>query len=42
MFWQLMGTVFAGLIGLAFFLYFWIKGQFDECEDVKYQLFRDE
>ncbi|NGX61943.1 MAG: hypothetical protein K940chlam9_01434 [Chlamydiae bacterium] len=38
----LVVSLFAGAIGLAFFLYHYRKGQFDDMEDPKYQLFREE
>jgi hypothetical protein len=40
--WILIGTVGFGLIGLAFFVVFFKKGQFEDCEDVKYQVFRED
>jgi cbb3-type cytochrome oxidase maturation protein len=39
---DLMVTLAGGLAGLVIFFYYWRKGQFDDCEDVKYQMFRDE
>lgn len=38
----LLLTVAAGVVGLAIFFFFWRRGQFDDCEDVKYTLFRDD
>ena len=31
-----------GLAGIAIYVYYLKKGQFDDPEDVKYQMFRDE
>jgi nitrogen fixation-related uncharacterized protein len=41
MFWTLMGSVAGGIVGLGVYIYYMRKGQFDDPEDVKYQLFRD-
>lgn len=41
-FWTLMSTILSGIAGLAIYIYYLRKGQFDDPEDVKYQLFRDE
>ncbi len=35
-------TLASGVAALVLFLYFWKRGQFDDVEDIKYQLFRDE
>lgn len=35
-------TILASLVGLGFFIYYMKKGQFDESEEVKYQLFHDD
>ena len=32
----------SGLTAMLICLYFWKQGQFDEIEETKYQLFRDE
>ncbi len=42
MFVDLVLSLAAGLSALLIFLYYWYKGQFDDVEDVKYQMFRDE
>lgn len=42
MFWMLFGSIVAALGGLLLYIYFLYKGQFDEGEEVKYQLFRDD
>lgn len=34
-------TLIAGICGLFVFLYYLQKGQFEEHEDVKYQMFRE-
>ncbi len=39
--WYLFTTSALALTGMLAFLYFWRKGQFDDVEDVKYQVFRD-
>lgn len=36
------GTVIASLCGLGLFLYFMQKGQFDDDEEVKYQVFKED
>lgn len=40
--WIVAGSLAASLGGLLFYLYFFEKGQFDEEESVKYQLFRED
>ncbi len=35
-------TLAAGCAALLVFLFYWRKGQFDDAEDIKYQMFRDE
>ena len=42
MYWLIISSVVAGLAGLVAYIYFMKKGQFDDAEDVKYQMFRDE
>ena len=37
-----MSSLLLGLGGIAVYIYFLKKGQFDDIEDVKYQMFRDE
>jgi len=38
----LIGTLLAGLGAIAVYIYYLRKGQFEDVEDIKYQLFRDE
>lgn len=38
----IIGSVLAALAGLAVYIYYLYKGQFDDPESVKYQLFRDD
>lgn len=42
MLWIIMSSISFALAGLLIYLYFFQKGQFDDPEDVKYQLFREE
>jgi nitrogen fixation-related uncharacterized protein len=42
MYWYLMGSLLMGFLGMGAFLYYYYKGQFENDEDVKYQMFRDE
>ena len=35
-------TLIGGLGAIGVFVYFWKRGQFDDLEDVKYQMFREE
>lgn len=42
MFWYISSSFALGLAGVAVFIYYLCKGQFDDPEDVKYILFRDE
>ena len=42
MFWYLLSSFVMGLAGLAAYIYYFSKGHFDDSEDVKYQMFRDE
>lgn len=42
MYWYLLSTTLLSICGLMAFVYFARKGQFDDAEDVKYQMFRDE
>lgn len=41
LYWTIMGTLLAGIMGVSIYFYFLYKGQFDDPEDVKYQLFRE-
>lgn len=38
----ILSTLGLGLAGLAVFLFYQRKGQFDDVEDVKYQMFRED
>jgi len=38
----LLLTLLGGLASLGICLYFWKRGQFEDCEDIKYQMFRDD
>lgn len=42
LFWMLISTMLAALMGLAVYLYYLRRGQFDDPEAVKYQLFRED
>ncbi len=42
MIWMIIGSIAAALGGLGTYIYFWKKGHFDDDEEVKYQLFREE
>lgn len=42
MLWTIVSSLALALAGLAIYIYYFQKGQFDDPEDVKYQLFRDE
>jgi cbb3-type cytochrome oxidase maturation protein len=42
MIWYIASALSMGLAGLLIYFYYLKKGQFDDPEDVKYQLFRDE
>ena len=41
-FYFLLVALLGGLIGVAFFIYHLKKGQFEDPEDPKYQMFRDD
>ena len=41
-FWTLISTIIAGFVGVGIYIYYMRKGQFDDPEDVKYQIFRNE
>lgn len=38
----IISSIALGLMGLLIYVYFMRKGQFNDPEDVKYQIFRDE
>jgi len=42
MFWMIIGSIGAALGGLLLYIYCLRKGQFEEDEAVKYQLFRED
>lgn len=42
MFWYIVSSTAFALAGLAVYIYYMRKGQFEDLEDVKYQLFREE
>lgn len=42
MFWYIASSLALGIAGLLVYLYYQRKGQFDDLEDVKYQMFREE
>jgi cbb3-type cytochrome oxidase maturation protein len=42
MMWYLASCLVLGLMGFAIYLYYLKQGQFDDVEDIKYQMFRDE
>lgn len=42
MFWMLMGTLLMALAGVVIYVYYHRKGQFEDQEEVKYQIFRDD
>lgn len=42
MLWYVVSSVAMGLAGLAVYFYYFRQGQFEDHEDVKYQLFHDE
>ena len=42
MVWYLSATFSFALAGMLIYIYYLRKGQFDDTEDVKYQMFREE
>jgi nitrogen fixation-related uncharacterized protein len=42
MLWLIVSSFAFGLAGLLVYVYYLCKGQFEDSEDVKYQMFRDE
>lgn len=42
LFWMLISSIVAALAGLLVYIYFLRRGQFDDPESVKYQLFRED
>lgn len=42
MIWTIISSFVFALAGLLIYIYYLQKGQFEDPEDVKYQMFRDE
>ena len=42
MFWYLISSLLMGVGGLIVYIYYMLRGQFDDPEDVKYQILREE
>jgi hypothetical protein len=42
MIWCLISSFLLGLGGISVYVYYLRQGQFEDLEDVKYQMFRDE
>lgn len=42
MYWMVIGSIVAALGGLGLYIYYLRKGQFEDDEAVKYQIFREE
>ncbi|MCB1118677.1 MAG: cbb3-type cytochrome oxidase assembly protein CcoS [Chlamydiia bacterium] len=42
MIWYLFSTLTMGIGGIVCYIYFLKKGQFDDPEDTKYELFRED
>ncbi len=42
MLWTITATFAFALVGLFIYIYYFQKGQFEDPEDVKYQIFRDD
>ena len=42
MIWYLAATISFALAGMLIYIYYLRNGQFDDLEDVKYQMFRDD
>jgi len=42
MYWTLIGSLGMALAGIALYIYYLKKGQFEDPEEVKYQLFRED
>lgn len=38
----IIGSILTGIAGIVIYVYYLKRGQFDDLEDVKYQLFRDD
>lgn len=42
MIWILASTLIMALAGISVYIYYLRKGQFEDTEDVKYQMFRED
>ncbi len=42
MLWLIVSSIAFGLSGMLVYVYYMRKGQFDDTEDVKYQMFRED
>lgn len=42
MFWTILSSIAGGICGLIVYIYYLKSGQFEDSEDVKYQMFREE
>jgi nitrogen fixation-related uncharacterized protein len=42
LFWTIMSSIAASLTGLAVYIYYSKKGQFDDSESIKYQIFHED
>jgi cbb3-type cytochrome oxidase maturation protein len=42
LFWMLVSSIVAALAGLLIYVYYLKRGQFDDMESIKYQLFRED
>ncbi len=42
MIWVIGSTLTMALAGISIYIYYFLNGQFDDPEDVKYQMFREE
>jgi hypothetical protein len=42
MLWLIISSVAFALTGMLVFIYYFCKGQFEDMEDTKYQMFRSE
>jgi nitrogen fixation-related uncharacterized protein len=41
-FWYILSSVWMAICAISIYIYYYQKGQFDDPEDVKYQMFRNE
>jgi hypothetical protein len=42
MLWLIVSSIAFGMSGMLIYIYYMRKGQFEDVEDIKYQMFRDE